>query len=66
LLRIAEKSGLLVTQEYADWLDTISLFNINARYDDFKREFYKQCSEEFTKLWLERIKELREWIKQKL
>ena len=66
LLRIAEKSELLVTEEYADWLDTISLFNINARYDDFKREFYKQCSEEFTRLWIERIKELREWIKQRL
>ncbi len=66
LIRIAEKSNLELTEEYEDWLDAISLFNINARYDDFKREFYKQCTEEFTKMWIERIKEIREWIKEKL
>ncbi len=66
LLRIAEKSNLELTEEYADWLDVISLFNINARYDDFKREFYKQCTEDFTKEWMVRIKEIREWIKKKL
>ena len=66
LLRIAEKSSLELTEEYADWLDVISLFNINARYDDYKREFYNQCTEEFTKVWIERIIEIREWIKEKL
>ncbi len=66
LLRIAEKSNLELTEEYADWLDVISLFNINARYDDFKREFYKQCTEDFTREWMDRIKEIREWIKKKL
>ncbi len=66
LLRIAEESGLKVSDEYSDWLDTISLFNINARYDDYRREFYNQCTEDFTKLWIERIKEIRKWIKEKL
>ena len=66
LYRIAELSGIEMSEEYADWLDTISIFNINARYDDFKREFYKQCTKEFTELWIERIKEIREWIEQEL
>ncbi len=66
LLRIAEKFELELTEEYEDWLDTISLFNINARYDDFKREFYKQCTKEYTQIWIERINEIREWIKEKL
>ncbi|NPA36955.1 MAG: HEPN domain-containing protein [Chlorobi bacterium] len=68
LLRIAESSGLEIPDEYADWLDTISLFNINinARYDDFKRDFYNQCTKEFAENWITRIKELREWITQKL
>ena len=48
------------------WLDAISLFNINARYDDYKREFYNQCTKDFAKLWIERIKEIRKWIKEKL
>ena len=66
LLRIAEKSGIELSEEYADWLDAISLFNINARYDDYKREFYNQCTKDFAKLWIERIKEIRKWIKEKL
>lgn len=66
LYRLAELSTLEITDEYADWLDTITLFNINARYNDFNREFYKQCTKKYTTLWIERIKEIREWIKQKL
>ncbi len=66
LLRIAEKSGLKLTEKYTDWLDTISLFNINARYDDYKREFYNLCTKKFTESWIRQIKEIRKWIKQKL
>ncbi len=66
LYRIAELGGIEMTDDYADWLDTITSFNLNARYNDFKREFYKQCTKEFTNIWIERIKELREWINQKL
>ncbi len=66
LLRLAEKGGLNLTNDYADWLDAISLFNINARYDDYDREFYNRCDKEFTELWIEHINELRKWIKEKL
>lgn len=47
------------------WIQLLRL-NLNARYDDFKREFYKQCTSEFTSLWVKQINELREWINQKL
>ena len=66
LYRIAELSGLEMNEEIADWLDIITSFNINARYDDFKREFYKLCTKEFATLWMERIKLIREWITKKL
>ncbi len=66
LLRLAEKSELELTEKYADWLDTISLFNINARYDDYKREFYNLCTKEYSVLWIDQIKEIRKWLKQKL
>ena len=64
--RLAEISDIEITDEYADWLDTITSFNINARYNDFKREFFKQCTREYTDLWIGRIKLLKEWISQKL
>ncbi len=65
LYRIAELSGIEISDKYADWLDLITSFNLNARYDDFKREFYKQCTKEYTSLWIEQIGELRKWINQK-
>ncbi len=66
LYRLAELCRLDLSNEYADWLDIITSFNINARYDDFKKEFYNQCTSAYTKLWISRINELRKWIIQKL
>ena len=66
LYRLAEVSDLDITDKYSDWLDTITQFNLHARYDDYKREFYHKCTKEYTTLWFENIKELRGWINQKL
>ena len=66
LLRLAEKSGLELPAPYADWLDNITLFNLNARYDDYNREFYKLCTPEYTRLWIQRITEIRDWLLKKL
>ena len=66
LYRLAQLCKIKLTEEYSDWLDTITSFNINARYDDHKREFYDICTCEYTKIWIDKIKELRRWIKQML
>jgi HEPN domain-containing protein len=66
LYRLAELCNLELSDEYSDWLDKITSFNLNARYNDFKREFYTQCTAEFTKEWIEKITTLRIWIKKKL
>lgn len=52
--------------DYADWLDEITSFNLNARYDDYKREFYKLCTDDYTRTWVENIIHIRIWIKQML
>jgi HEPN domain-containing protein len=66
LRRLAMLSGLTLEDEYKSWLDTISTFNINARYDDYKQDFYKKCTPEFSITWFTNIKTLRTWIKAKL
>ena len=66
LVRLAEKGNLIIDDDQKDILDTISAFNIRGRYDDYKREFYKKCSNTFTKEWVHNIKEFREWIKKEL
>ncbi|HBE42198.1 MAG TPA: DNA-binding protein [Bacteroidales bacterium] len=66
LTKLANLSGLQFTEEYLDWLDTITTFNINARYDSYKEAFYKKCTFDFTTEWIEKIKILQLWIKEKL
>lgn len=66
LYRLAELCELELTDEYADWFDKITAFNINARYDDYKKEFYSMCTAEFTSEWIGKIKIIRSWIKQML
>jgi len=66
LYRLGELIGIDLTDEYADWLDEITSFNLNARYDDYKKEFYKLCNRDYTKSWIEKIKNIRTWIKEML
>jgi len=65
LYRLAELGNLEISEEYAEWLLKITTFNLNARYDDYKKEFYSMCTVEFTNEWIEKIKILQQWIKQK-
>jgi len=66
LRRISEKAGLEPDISLQIILDSISRFNINARYDDYKQSFYLLCTESFTKEWIEKIKNCRLWIKEQL
>jgi len=66
LYRLAELNEIEMSDEQSDWLDKITSFNLNARYDDYKREFYAMCTEEFSNHWIEIIKTIRLWIKQML
>jgi HEPN domain-containing protein len=48
LYRLAELSGLEISEEYTDWLFKITTFNLNARYEHYKKEFYALCTADFT------------------
>jgi len=66
LRRICEKSGIEPEMDKLVILDSITRFNINARYDDYKQSFNKLCTDSFTVVWIEKIKECRLWIKAML
>jgi HEPN domain-containing protein len=66
LYRLSEISELELTEELSDQLDKITSFNLNTRYDDYKKEFYSICTEDFTREWIEKIKTLRTWIRKML
>jgi len=66
LRRLAEKSGLELNEEQIDFFVTVTGFNLNARYEDYKLKFYKMCTKKFTELWFNKIKEYRKWVKEQL
>ena len=66
LRRLAKFSGIEFNDDNKRLLDTITTFNLNARYDDYKQDFYKKCTSEYADIWISSIKTLREWIKTKL
>ena len=66
LLRLAEKCNLELTDDRRLFLVTVTAFNINARYDDYKMSFQQKCTQEFTTTWIENLKINRQWIKKQI
>lgn len=65
LTKLAQISKLDFDEGQLDMLDSITTFNINARYDSYKNAFYQRYTFEFTNKWIENINNLRLWIKAK-
>ena len=58
MLRIAEKSKLKLSEEQKDFLVTVTTFNIQARYNDVKQEFYHKCTNGLQNCGLIKLKTL--------
>lgn len=43
-------------------LEIVKDFNLEARYPDEKFSFHKKCTREFTETYLNKIKEIKEWL----
>ena len=63
---LAEKCGLTLSIEQKRILFTCNSFNISARYEDYKNDFYNKCTEDYTKQQIENIEEVRKWLKKQL
>lgn len=66
LLKLAEKTTIPLDEEKKLFLDEVNDFNLEVRYPEYKQEFYKICTKEFTEGYFEKIKEYYEWIKSLL
>ncbi|MBA4409948.1 MAG: HEPN domain-containing protein [Bacteroidota bacterium] len=62
LLRLAKKIDVELPEGYDEWLDEITTFNINARYDGYKQNFQKLCTVDFSNEWISKIETLRQWL----
>ena len=47
-------------------LETITDFNLEARYPDERFSFKRKCTREFTETYLHKIEEIRRWLLQKI
>lgn len=66
LLFLAEKMNLEITEKQANDLVEITKFNLNTRYDDYKREFYNKCTDEYTVEQIKKIEEVKLWLETML
>ncbi len=59
---ICFRAGIITTEKMKDTLDLITTFNINARYPDYKRYFFRKCTRDYTAMAIESIQEVRQWL----
>lgn len=61
---LAQKCNIKLDERKFKILITCNSFNISASYEDYKNEFYKKCTREYTMEQIQNIKEVREWLKK--
>lgn len=62
LIRLAEKAKLPLSEAQINELAEITTFNIEARYDDYKLSFRKKAKMRFSLKYLEKTKEILQWL----
>ena len=66
LLYLSEKINLELTEEQEVVLTEITTFNLSTIYDDYKRDFYNKCTDEYTEKQMIKIKEIKLWLEKML
>ena len=64
LVRLAEATGISYSEEQLDLLTDVTTFNIKGRYDDYKNQFYKTATREYTEKYLTQAEQLISWLKK--
>lgn len=66
LAYLAGKLSLEFSKDQILLLEEMNEFNLEARYPDEQRRFYKKANKTYTKRYLQSAQEMREWLKKKL
>lgn len=62
LVELASKTDKEFSSEQKSLVAELNEFNLEARYPDWKRDFYKMATREFTAIYVEKTKELFVWL----
>jgi HEPN domain-containing protein len=64
LVKLSALAGVDLSQEQKEDLARIARFNIAARYDDIKVDFFHEATKDFTNKWMEIIIKYYLWFKK--
>ena len=59
LVELAKRAEVEMSQSQLSDLKEISSFNLSARYDDYKKNFYKKANKEYADVWIQKATEIR-------
>lgn len=59
LVLLSQKAGIDFSEKELAYLKEISSFNVSARYDSYKRDFYKKATREFAIEWMKHGENLK-------
>ncbi|MCF6187875.1 MAG: HEPN domain-containing protein [Desulfobulbaceae bacterium] len=66
LIKLAEHTKINLTEEQKILLDEINDFNLEVRYPQFKNEFYKKCTKDFSEYYFKQIEGMATWLKSRI
>lgn len=66
LFQLAKLINIVFSDEQLDLLDEVTAFNIEARYNDYKFQFYKKADRAYSKSYFEKSKRLYLWLRKKI
>lgn len=66
LTHLVEVAGLEVNEQQINLLETITDFNLEARYPDERFSFRKRCTRRFTEAQMKNIRELKRWLHEQV
>ena len=66
LLKLADSTDIELSKEQIIFLDEVNDFNLEVRYPEYKREFYKLCTKEFAEKYFHEIEEFASWLKSRI
>ena len=66
LVRLVQLAQMELEENHLLFLDEVNDFNIEVRYPEYKNEFYKTCTKDFTEDYFNKVKEFYQWQKSQL
>lgn len=66
LVRLVQLAQVELEEKHLLFLDEVNDFNIEVRYPEYKNEFYKTCTKDFTENYFNKVKEFYQWQKSQL